>query len=181
MRSSKTLLCTLALSCQASAGPIKARECLFPEPSTQICYAAPDATPQNLNPLEVDFVARYLRSYQAQNVKDGLSPFWKMPLPDADNCGEWQVTVKGGTWVLAKLVGSNAAAVTFNDIANTIDGGTGASAEQQEASLFNCGTDGGQQGVIVNGTDPLYESDEFVNGKFTNDGIIIKLVHAPAA
>ncbi|KAI0418378.1 hypothetical protein F5X98DRAFT_386264 [Xylaria grammica] len=103
-----------------------------------------------------------------------------MPLPDADNCAEWQVTTKGGTWALAKLVGDDAAAVTFNDIANTIDGGVSATPAQVAQSLTNCGTAGGQMGVIVNATDPLYSSAEFVDGGYTNQGIVIKLVHAPS-
>ncbi|KAK5628852.1 hypothetical protein RRF57_004567 [Xylaria bambusicola] len=149
------------------------------QPAEQICYNANGATPQNLDPREVAYIAKYLRAYQVSAVSQGLSPFWRMPLPDADNCAEWQVTTKGGTWALAKLVGDDAAAVTFNDIATTIDGGpTGAQVNQ---SLTHCGTAGGQMGVIVNATDPLYSSAEFVNGGYTNQGIVIKLVHAPSA
>lgn len=98
-----------------------------------------------------------------------------MPLPDADNCAEWQVTTKGGTWALAKLVGDEGAAVTFNDIANTIDGGATPTSEQIAKSLTHCATAGGQMGVIVNATDPLYQSDEFISGGYTNQGIVSKL------
>lgn len=81
---------------------------------------------------------------------------------------------------MAKLVGNNNAAVTFSDIANTIDGGDAGGPEGAIAqSLMNCGTAGGQMGVIVNSTDPLYASEEFVEGGFTHSGIIIKLVHSP--
>jgi len=67
---------------------LQARECLFPEPTRQICYNRDGATPQDLNPKEVDFAARYLRSYQATAVAEGGSPFWRMPVKDADGCAE---------------------------------------------------------------------------------------------
>ncbi|GAW18335.1 hypothetical protein ANO14919_078100 [Xylariales sp. No.14919] len=135
--------------------------CFFPEPSDQICYNTNGATPQNLDVREVAFIAKYLRAYQTQATAQGL-------------------TTKGGTWALAKLVGDNAAAVTFNDIANTIDGGVSATPAQVAQSLTNCGTAGGQMSVIVNATDPLYSGAEFVGGGYTNQGIVIKLVHAPS-
>lgn len=153
--------------------------CLNPEPSRRICYNENGATPQNLNMKEVDFIARYLRSYQAQAIKEGRSPFWKMSEADADNCAEWQVSTKGKTWAMAKLVGDDSAAVTFNDIANTIDPGANAPVKDKDAALVKCDTAGGQMGVIVNATDPLYQSKEFVDGGFTNQGIVIKLVHSP--
>lgn len=70
----------------------------FPEPERRICYSESGGTPL------------------------GQSPFWRMTLPDADNCGEWQITTKGRTWVVAKLVGNERAAVLFSDVAVTIDG-----------------------------------------------------------
>ncbi len=179
MRSSQVLLAAAAIAHRASAGLILPMTCFFPEPARQICYDEPGGTPQNLDAREVDFIGRYLRSYQEQVVREGGSPFWKMTTEDADNCAEWQVTAKGGTWALAKLVGDYSVAVTFTDIANTIDPGAAATPEQKAASLVNCGTAGGQMGVIVNATDPLYQSAEFVDGGFTTEGIIIKLVHSP--
>jgi len=114
-------------------------------------------------------------AHQEKTVSEGGSPFWKMPLPDADNCGEWQVTTKGRTWILAKLVGDKPAAILFSDIATTIDGlGLNASAK----SLVGCGTAGGQMGAIFNTTDPYYESQLFDG--FTSKGILIKIVKAPS-
>lgn len=171
-------LSLISLSITALAG-YAAAICLNPEPAKRICYSENGATPQNLNMKEVDYIARYLRSYQAQAVKEGRSPFWKMNEADADNCAEWQVSNKGKTWALAKLVGDDSAAVTFNDIANTIDPGAQSSDVEKDKALVKCGTAGGQMGVIVNTTDPLYQSKEFVDGGFTNQGIVVKLVHAP--
>ncbi|KAI1373679.1 hypothetical protein F4677DRAFT_448248 [Hypoxylon crocopeplum] len=173
MRTAQLLVGAAALTSQAAA------ICFFPEPAEQICYNVAGATPQNLDVREVAFIAKYLRNYQTQAVKQGLSPFWRMTEADADGCAEWQVTTKGGTWALAKLVGDDSAAVTFNDIATTIDGGVTPTAEDVAKSLTNCGTAGGQMGVIVNTTDPLYSSAEFVDGGFTTEGIVIKLVHNP--
>ncbi|KAM3537628.1 hypothetical protein ARSEF1564_009443 [Beauveria bassiana] len=141
--------------------------CLSPEPAKRICYDENGATPQNLNMKE------------AQAIKAGRSPFWKMNEADADNCAEWQVSSKGKTWALAKLVGDDSAAVTFEDIANTIDAAVKAGDTDQSEAINGCGTAGGQMGVIVNTNDPLYQSKEFVDGGYTYEGIVIKLVHAP--
>jgi len=92
----------------------------------------------------------------------------------------WQVTAEGGTWVHAKLVGDNNAVVAFNDIVTTINGGVNATNEVKAQSLAQCGTAGGQMGVgMVNSTDLLCDTDEFVKGSFTSDSIAIWLVHNP--
>ncbi|KAL2167139.1 hypothetical protein VTG60DRAFT_1658 [Thermothelomyces hinnuleus] len=166
----KPLLVALGLASQAYA------ICYAPEPARRICYDEPGATPQNITLQEITYVAGYLRYYGSQ---PGNPQFYTMNLPDADNCGEWQVTTKGSTWVMAKLVGDEAASVTFDDIANTIDGGAGATPEQKAAALYGCGTAGGQMGVVVNAEDPRYQQPQFVNGTYTNQGIIIKLVRNP--
>ena len=156
----------LAIGCHAT--------CFNPEPADRICYNSNGATPQNVTLAEVQYTARYLRYYSSQK---GNPAFYTMRVKDADNCAEWQVTTKGSTLVLAKLVGDQDAEVTFNDIANTIDGGTNATPDQQQQALYGCGTAGGQMGVQVNASDPNYSSPGFVNGGFTNQGIIIKIVH----
>lgn len=147
---------------------------LFPEPELRICYSEPGATPQNLYLREVNFVAQYLRAYEEEVLSQGGSPFFSMPLPDADNCGEWQVTSKGRTWVMAKLVGDEAAGVLFSDIAATIDGLT---VDDPSQALLNCSTAGGQMGTIVDEANPWYQTQLFEG--FTNKGIIIKLVKSP--
>ncbi|KAM7192997.1 hypothetical protein V8F33_008045 [Rhypophila sp. PSN 637] len=164
-------LSTLAFASQGSAF------CFGPEPARRICYSDPGATPQNITLQEINYVAGYLRFYGSQK---GNPQFYTMPLPDADNCAEWQVTTKGSTWVMAKLVGDDAASITFDDLANTIDGGgSKATPEQKAAALIGCNTAGGQMGVVVNATDPRYQQLQFTNGTFTNQGIIIKLVRNP--
>jgi hypothetical protein len=165
-----TIVSAIVLASQTSA------ICFGPEPAKRICYNEAGATPQNISIKEITYVAGYLRFYGSQ---PGNPQFWTMPLPDADNCAEWQVTTKGSTWVMAKLVGDDAASVTFDDIANTIDGGATATPEQKAAALYGCDTNGGQIGVKVNTTDPRYQQEQFKNGTFTNQGIIIKLVRNP--
>jgi hypothetical protein len=139
-----------------------------------MCYSDPGATPQNLDLREANFTAQYLRVYQEQQLSQGGSPFWKMPLPEANNCAEWQVTTKGRTWVMAKLVGDDPAAVLFSDIAGTIDG---LALADPSKALLNCSTAGGQMGVIVDESNPYYQTQLFEG--FTNKGIIIKLVKSP--
>lgn len=147
---------------------------MFPEPERRICYSDPGATPQKLDLREVNFTAQYLRSYQEEVLSKGGSPFWKMTLPEANNCAEWQVTTKGRTWVMAKLVGNDPAAVLFSDIAATIDGITLADPSK---ALGNCSTAGGQMGAIIDESSSHYQSQLFQS--FTNKGIIIKLVKSP--
>jgi hypothetical protein len=48
-------------------------------------------------------------------------------------------------------------------------------------SILGCDTAGGQMGVVVNATDPLYQSPDFVSGGFVNTGIIMKVVRAPGS
>jgi hypothetical protein len=151
-----------------------ATTCMAPEPDYRICYNQNGATPQNLTMKDVAYSSKYLRYYGQQ---EGNSPFFTMKVKDADNCAEWQAFTKGSTMVLAKLVGEQDASVTFNDIANTIDGGTQATDADKAKVLWGCDTNGGQMAVVVNATDPLYKSPDYVNGKFVNTGIIIKLVH----
>ncbi|KAF6813878.1 hypothetical protein CPLU01_14540 [Colletotrichum plurivorum] len=162
------------LGVAALASGVSARLCLFPEPERRICYNEEGGTPQNLNIQEVNFTANYLRQYEKEQLRQGGSPFWRMTLPDADNCGEWQVTSKGRTWVMAKLVGDEPAAVLFSDIANTIDG---LNLEDPAESLANCTTHGGQMATIVDEESIYYQSQLFEG--FTNKGIVIKLVRSP--
>ncbi|KAK4118086.1 hypothetical protein N657DRAFT_651646 [Parathielavia appendiculata] len=169
------VLGAFAMAGGVSGAAVHKRTCFFPEPERRICYSEPGGTPQNLDLREVNFVAQYLRAYEQQQLSQGGSPFWKMPLPEADNCGEWQVTSKGRTWVMAKLVGDEQAGVLFSDIANTIDG---LNLADPSKALLNCSTAGGQMATIVDDTNPYYQTQLFDG--FTNKGIIIKLVKSPS-
>lgn len=130
-----TILAALLFGGQALAA------CFTPEPDQRICYNSAGATTQNVTLKEVQYTAKYLRYY------GGLAsspPFFSMPAVDGDACPEWQVTSKGSTLVLAKFVGEKNGSVTFNDIANTIDGGAAETTDQIASALMGCGTAGGQ-------------------------------------
>lgn len=149
--------------------------CSLPEGDNRICYgSSEEAEPQNVSVAEIQFIARYLRSYQAQR---GNPKFYFMNGTGADDCAEWPVTSRGTTAVFAKLVGDAWAAVTFLDIARTLDGGEKGTAEDKSVSLVGCDTDGGQMGVMVNTSDPLYWNDVFLESGLVNKGILIKVVH----
>jgi hypothetical protein len=63
--------------------------------------------------------------------------------------------------------------VLFEDIANTIDGGTGVI---RRPSIYRCGTDGGSFGVQVNATAAAYNTTEYLAAGYRPDGIIVKIV-----
>ncbi|KAH6844587.1 hypothetical protein B0I37DRAFT_416189 [Chaetomium sp. MPI-CAGE-AT-0009] len=140
-----------------SGAALNKRTCLFPEPERKICYSDEGSTLQDLDEREIKSVAEYLRAYQEEMLSKGGSPFWKMPLPDADNCDEWQ------------------AGVLFADIAATIDGLT---LDDPSTALLNCNTTGGQMATIVDEASPSYQTQLFEG--FTNKGIITKLVKSPS-
>ena len=185
------------------ASQVSGRVCFAPEPPHRICYSEPGGTPQNISLPEITYIAGYLRFYGRQ---PGNPQFYTMPLPvcvpslsftkqlpicaasdcdyfiqEADMCAEWQATTKGTTWLMAKLVGDDAASVTFDDIADTIDGGANATPAQRAAALYGCNTAGGQIGVKVNTADVRYQQPQFTNGTFTNKGIVLKLVRNPGS
>lgn len=90
--------------------------CSFPEGNSRICYntaSSSEAESQNVSVSEIEFIAKYLRSYQAQR---GKPKFYFMNGTGADDCAEWPVTSRGRTAVFAKLLGDQYAAVAFLDI-----------------------------------------------------------------
>lgn len=144
--------------------------CAAPDPVRRICYNSQGSTPQNVSTKDIESIAVYLRQY----ISIPWNPkFYTMRVKDADNCGEWEVYSQGSATVLAKLVGNRDASVLFSDIASTLDG---TNATSLMRSLLGCFTAGGQMGTWVSTANPLYKSPEFVNGGFTNEGIIIKVV-----
>ncbi|OAA62981.1 hypothetical protein ISF_04857 [Cordyceps fumosorosea ARSEF 2679] len=163
---------TIIAASASLAGPASAR-CDAPEAERRICYNETGGTPQDIVPRDVLRAADYLRKYGS----DPAHAFYTMPLPAADRCAEWDVTTYRSVRVLAKLHGQRAAKVTFDDIADTLDGHRGRGRRKQtEAALWGCGSNGGQMAVQVNASDPRYGAEEFKDGSFTNKGILIKVV-----
>ncbi|KAK1837822.1 hypothetical protein CCHR01_19552 [Colletotrichum chrysophilum] len=73
-------------------------------------------------------------------------------------------------------------AVTYADLARTIDGSDGSTEEQRKASLLgSCGSNGGQLAVIVDPEDPSYKTPEYIAADMKPADIIVKLVRDPSA
>ena len=109
-----------------------------------------------------------------------MSAFYQMPT--AATCQEWSLTLPEGATILilAKHIAPFVkSAVLYADIANTIDGGDGATDAQRQAALLGCAQNGGQMGVAVNTSNPAYTSAEFKDSKARADGIVIKIVKKP--
>jgi hypothetical protein len=161
------------MAAPSSVKGLSPRTCYETETPAQLCYTAPDNTPQDVLLEDVLFIASYLRSYGAQ-IRTGR--LFNMAAADAPDCGEWLVYSRGTAQAFAKHIDNTVnTSVLFADIANTIDGGPNANATQQAGALIGCGTDGGSQGVIVNTAHPTYSGSTYPAG-YVTDGIIIKIV-----
>jgi hypothetical protein len=162
-----------APSSPSSISPRKAEICYDGETSALLCYTAPDNTPQNVNVSDIAYIAAYLRAYGAQTRAGRL---YSMSAADAPDCAEWVMFAHGSAQAVAKHINSAVnSSVLFADIANTIDGGAGATPAQQAAALIGCGTDGGSYGVVYNASNPAYRASTYPAG-YTPDGILVKIV-----
>jgi hypothetical protein len=161
-----------------SLSPRSAQICDDTETSALLCYTAPDNTPQDVLVADITYVAAYLRAYGAQS-KAGL--LYTMSAADTPDCDEWTIYSHGTVQAIAKHINTTLnTSVLFADIANTIDGGAGASAAQKAAALIGCGTDGGSLGVIYNASNPAYLASTYPAG-YTPAGILVKIVTTAAA
>lgn len=105
-----------------------------------------------------------------------------MTAADASDCAEWSLYSHGTVLVTAKHINSSLdSSVLFSDIANTIDGGAGATAAEQAAAIIGCGTTGGALGVQYNPANVQYNSSlsAYPVG-YTLNGILIKVVSSGA-
>jgi hypothetical protein len=97
-----------------------------------------------------------------------------MTAADAPNCGEWSLYTRGTAQAVAKKIDMTFdSSVLFEEIANTIDGGTGAI---KRNGLYECGVDGGSFGVQVNATAAAYTTPAYIKAGYKPEGIIIKIV-----
>ncbi|KAK5653780.1 hypothetical protein OQA88_7938 [Cercophora sp. LCS_1] len=148
--------------------------CYASETSQRVCYDPPNSTPQGISPGDVTLIALALRSY-GQQTKAGQ--LFSMAAVDAPNCAEWSLYLFGSALVTAKHIGGATvnSSVLFTDIANTIDGGVGATDDQKAAALVGCGASGGSFGVQFDANNPAYKGAGYPAG-FTPEGILIKVV-----
>lgn len=168
------LLATFVAGASIPVFPRSAQICYDTETAAQLCYTAPDNTPQDVVVADITYCAEYLRAYGAQ-VKAGR--LFTILAADGDDCPEWSVYSHGSVLVTAKHIDPAVnSSVLFSDIANTLDGGVSATPAQQAVALIGCGTDGGSQGVLVNVTNPAYNTSTYLAGGLTPNGLIIKVV-----
>ena len=104
-----------------------------------------------------------------------------MNVADTPACGEWSLYTHNTLQITATHLDTvHNSSVLFEDIANTLDGGVDATADQAAAALFGCGGDGGSMGVVVNATHPTYNSTAYVKLDAVAGGILIKVVSSNA-
>ncbi|KAK4444322.1 hypothetical protein QBC34DRAFT_487857 [Podospora aff. communis PSN243] len=139
-----------------------------------VCYGQSGGTSQDVDVEEVAYVAEQLRAMS----EDGPA-FWTMPAnPTLDECDEWTLYEPFGTvWVLAKHTSNRVnSSVSYDEMANTIDGGVDATEEQRKNSILGCGTGGGQLVVQINASNPVYKTEAYKTTTGVPRDILIKVV-----
>lgn len=162
------------LAAAALLAGLVAAQCDATEGPELICYTEPEGTPQNVSTADVEYVAEYLRAYGAQ-TQAGRQ--FTMTAADAPNCAEWTLYAHGTVLATAKHLNSTFnSSVLFSDIANTIDGGSGATAAQQADAIIGCAAAGGSLGVVYNASNPQYLAAAYLADDYTPAGIVVKIV-----
>lgn len=150
----------------------------YGETTPLFCYTAPQNTPQNVAVADITFAAAYLRAY-GRELKAGR--FLTMLTTDGTDCPEWSLYTRGSVLITAKHVNPAInSSILFEDIAATIDGGSAATAAQQAAALYGCGTTGGSKGAAANMTAPAYNTTAYRASGYSPSGIVIKVVASGA-
>jgi hypothetical protein len=153
--------------------PLQTRDCNG-ETTALLCYTEGNGTPQTVNVSDVEFIAKYLRSYGRQ-IKPGR--FFTMNANDTQGCGEWSVYSRRSALVTIKHIDDTVdSSVLFEDIAATIDGGENATSEQREKALLGCGADGGAFAVQANLSNPAYSAASYVAAGYKTSGLLVKVV-----
>ncbi|ODH53682.1 hypothetical protein GX48_00100 [Paracoccidioides brasiliensis] len=167
----------LVLATRTAASPVvvgiepQARRVCYDETPALHCYSGGSDIPQNVNETDVSYIAASLRAYGRQTK---LGRLLTMTTADAPDCGEWFLYSRNSAAAYAKKIDMTYnSSVLFEEIANTIDGGTGV---VKQAGIFRCRTDGGSYGVQVNATAPAYTTKEYIEAGLKPSGIIIKIV-----
>ncbi|KAJ8130758.1 hypothetical protein O1611_g2870 [Lasiodiplodia mahajangana] len=172
----KTLLMAVAAAAasvpvMAGDGALSRRVCYESETPALYCYTGNDDIPQDVATEDVTFIASYLRSYGRQISTGRL---FVMKAADAPDCAEWLLYSRNTAAAYAKKINTTSdSAVLFEDIANTIDGGTGL---VRRSGIYQCGTAGGSFGVQVNATAPAYNAPTYVSAGYVTDGVLVKIV-----
>ncbi|KAI1422353.1 hypothetical protein F5Y12DRAFT_623893 [Xylaria sp. FL1777] len=153
-------------------------QCDDTETTKLLCYEDPDGTPQDVTVADVQYVASYLRSYGAQ-TQAGRQ--FTQTVANAPDCAEWTLFAHGSVLALGKHIDPTVnSSVLFSDIANTIDGGAGATSAQQAAAIIGCATNGGSLGVVYNASNPQYHTSTYLANDYSPAGVLIKIVNSGA-
>jgi len=98
-----------------------------------------------------------------------------MKAADAVGCGEWLLYSHGTAAAYAKKIDlTYDSSILFEEIANTIDGGSIASS----TNLLGCDYAGGSLGAQVNTTAKAYSAKSYVAAGYKPAGILVKVVKA---
>ncbi|KAJ3491211.1 hypothetical protein NLG97_g5634 [Lecanicillium saksenae] len=150
------------------------------ETGQKIRYGHNGGESQHVDLEDVKYVADVLRYISDNN--QGPAKFWNMPKAIGD-CAEWSLPVpdSGTVLALAKHISPRTnSSILYEDLARAIDGGASATPDEAKKALYGCGTNGGQMGVTANLSNPLYNTPDYKNSGAKPEGIIIKIVRAPA-
>src|SRR5690349_4747707 len=90
--------CVAAVRTNLKTAPLQTRDCNG-ETAALFCYTEANGNPQNVDLADVNFIAKYLRSYGRQ-IKPGR--FFTMNANDTQGCGEWSVYARRNTLVTIK-------------------------------------------------------------------------------
>ncbi|KAK1974040.1 hypothetical protein LZ30DRAFT_609112 [Colletotrichum cereale] len=166
-----SLMSALLLAEAAIGAESSPRRACYDETTALHCYSGEFDVPQEVDAADVTFVAAYLRAYGRETRSGRLLTMTSQTAPD---CGEWSLYARGTAMAVAKKINMTYdSAVLFEDVANTIDGGTGAI---RRSGLYRCATDGGSLGVQVNTTAAAYSLPAYVAAGYKPEGIIVKIV-----
>jgi len=148
------------------------------EGSKLVCYGKPSGESQNINLDDLEYAA-----WEFRRLSEDGPAFWTMPANITKRgCDEWMMFEIGTVLALAKHTNNRiTSSVSFDDIADTIDGGPEATPEQREKAIMGCGGNGGQLLVQVKPDNPAYQTEKYKATGGTPKDILIKIVRAPGS
>lgn len=140
-------------------------------------YGVNGGISHDLDSEDIEYGAAYFR-YLTNTSDVPLSA-----MPSEFDCSEWTLLLfaTGIVLPLAKHINSRTnSTVTYNFLARVLDGGEDSTGTQRAASpLGPYGANGGQLQVIVDSTNPAYNTPEYIASKAKPETIISKLVRGP--
>lgn len=120
------------------------------------CYGKPSGQSQNINLEDLEYAA-----WEFRRLSEDGPAFWTMPANITKRgCDEWMMFEVGTALALAKHTNNRiTSSVSFDDIADTIDGGPEATPEQREKAIMGCGEMGSAFGSAEGGQSGLSDGE----------------------